>query len=303
MAAFCPFFSVIVSTYQRVQPLRSCLRALSSQAYPHDRFEVIVVDDGSTTSPEPHVEAFEKQLNVRLLRQTHSGPAAARNHGAKHAKGTFLAFTDDDCAPSPIWLPTLAEGFATYPEAALGGRTINGLVDNAYSTTSQLVVDYLYTYCNSEPTYARFLASNNLAFPAKRFHAIGGFDASWKRAAGEDRELCDRWICNGFRMVFISEAVVEHFHSLTWRTFLRQHFNYGRGAFYFHKKRATRRGHPIRIERLSFYLRSLRYPFSQAQSCKALLATLILGAQAANAAGFFWEMVTNLRPEIRNFSG
>lgn len=298
MGIFRPFFSVIVPTYERAQQLSACLRALSWQTYPRDRFEVIVVNDGGTTSPEPEVEAFLKTLKVRLLTQTHSGPAAARNYGAQHAIGDFLAFTDDDCAPAPNWLQALAAGFASLPYCALGSRTINGVPDNAYSTVSQLLIDYLYAHCNSDPKRATFLTSNNLALPAKGFQAIGGFDAAWKRAAGEDRELCNRWASHGYRMVYVPEAVVEHVHTLTWRTFFRQHFNYGRGALYFHRACARRRQGFVRLERPSFCLGTLGYPFSQARASKALVfAVLMMGAQVATAAGFFWESAKRNGPE------
>ena len=73
-----PFISVIIPTYERAGQLSVCLGALAAQDYPWDRFEVLVVDDGSATSPEAEVAAFLDQLNVRLLKQSHSGPAAAR---------------------------------------------------------------------------------------------------------------------------------------------------------------------------------------------------------------------------------
>jgi len=293
-----PYFSVIVPTHERAGQLAICLRALAGQNYPRDRFEVVVVDDGSTISPKASVEGFLNKLNMRLLGQLHSGPAAARNYGARHAIGNFLAFTDDDCAPSPSWLQTLAAGFDSFPDCALGGRTINGVPNNLYSTTSQLVIDYLYTHYNPNRQRATFLTSNNLALPAERFHALGGFDAAWKCAAGEDRELCDRWVSHGYRMVYVPEAVVEHFHTLTWRTFFRQHFNYGRGAFYFRRAFARRRQGPIRLERPSFYLAAIRYPFSQRQANKALaVAALIIGAQVASAAGFFWERANEIDAE------
>lgn len=112
MEKSCPFISVIIPTYERAGQLSVCLGALAAQDYPRDRFEVLVVDDGSATSPEGSVGTFRHQLNVRLLKQLHSGPAAARNHGTAHAKGAFLAFTDDDCAPvqvgSRVWRHALS---------------------------------------------------------------------------------------------------------------------------------------------------------------------------------------------------
>ena len=94
----------------------------------------------------------------------------------------------------------------------------------------------------------------------------------------------------------VPEAVVEHVHTLTWRTFFRQHFNYGRGAHYFHRTCARRRQGFVRIEQLSFYLATLRYPFSQARASKALVfAVLMMGAQVATAAAFFWEKISQTR--------
>jgi glycosyltransferase involved in cell wall biosynthesis len=284
-----PFFSVIIPTLERSDQLVVCLRALACQSYSRERFEVIVVDDGSVNSPQRIARSFRDQLDIRFFSQRHAGPAAARNHGAAYAKGTFLAFTDDDCAPSPNWLQTLATSFACFPDCALGGRTINGAPDNSYATTSQLVIDYLYAHYNTAER-ATFLTSNNLAFPAKGFHAVGGFDGAWKRAAGEDRELCNRWIAHGYKMVYVVDAVVKHIQSLTWHGFCRQHFNYGRGAFYVRRARARSRGGLVPIEPPSFYLGILRYPFSQARTGQALrLSALMLGAQTIHAAGFFWE--------------
>ncbi|MGH7450280.1 MAG: glycosyltransferase family A protein [bacterium] len=95
--------------------------------YPGDRFEVIVVDDGSASSLEPVVTPFRKQLNLTLMKQANAGPAAARNTGAKQAKREFLVFTDNDCQPDPDWLSALGKHLAQTPDRIIGGRTINTL--------------------------------------------------------------------------------------------------------------------------------------------------------------------------------
>ena len=295
-----PFISVIIPTYERAGQLAVCLRALAVQEYPRDRFEVLVVDDGSATSPEASVEAFRHQLNVRLLEQPHAGPAAARNYGAAQAKGAFLAFTDDDCAPAPGWLQSLAAGFVSFPDCALGGRTVNELANNPYSTASQLVVDYLYAHWNADPRRARFFASNNFALPGRCFQAVKGFDAGWTRAAGEDRELCDRLVARGYRLIYAPDALVYHAHPLTFRTFWRQQFSYGRGAYRLHQLRARRDAGGICVEPLAFYLRMLGYPFVRTRGREgAFLAALLAIAQAANAAGWiaaFLDYLTKMSP-------
>jgi len=283
-----PTITIVIPTYNRPDRLAAALQALKRLHYPRDRFEVLVVDDGSPVLSEAVVKPFRELLDITLLTQPHAGPAVARNTGAAQATGTYLAFTDDDCAPAPDWLKSLAVRFAATPDCAIGGRTLNALPHDLYATASQLLIDYLYTYYNSDLNKARFLTSNNLALPAELFRAIGGFDTTFRRAGGEDREFCDRWLYLGYQMHYAPEVIVYHSHALTMQTFWKQHYNYGRGAFSFHQARARRGAGRVQLEPLSFYLNLLRYPFSAERNWRALqLAALFVVSQGANAAGFW----------------
>src|SRR5262245_53034156 len=250
MAEAHPDFSIIIPTRNRPRQIDECLQALAELEYPRDSFEVIVVDDGSSKSPAAIVERFQSQLNLMLLTQANGGPSAARNAGASRAKGKFFAFTDDDCVPKRDWLKTLAARFALTPDHLIGGRTLNGLVRNAYSATSQLIVDIVYAYYNADASNPRFFASNNLALPAKLYREVGGFDSRFRTA--EDRELCDRWRHHQLPMTYAQEVIVYHAHVLTAGSFLEQHFGYGRGAFLFHQVR-RQRGSGHFAEELAFY--------------------------------------------------
>jgi GT2 family glycosyltransferase len=294
-----PFFSIIIPTYNRPQPLRACLESLARLDYPRDRFEVIVVDDGSEIPPDRAVSSSGHELDVTFLTQAHAGPAVARNTGAARAQGEYLAFTDDDCAPASDWLRALAARLAQTPDAAIAGRVINALPDNPYSSASQLLISYLNTYYNADPDRARFLTSNNLALPADRFHALGGFDKRFS-IGGEDRDLCDHWLYQGHRVIYAPEVLVYHAHWLTLRGFWRQHFNYGRGGFHFHRTHAQRGQDRIRFEPLSFYLNLLRAPASPILGHRAPVVTaLLLLSQIANAAGFFGEWFNHALSEFR----
>jgi glycosyltransferase involved in cell wall biosynthesis len=289
-----PLISVIIPTYNRPERLAACLQALAQLDYPRDRFEVIVVDDGSPQPLDGVAANFKKQCTLMLLRQEKTGPATARNTGARQAKGDFFVFIDDDCSPAPDYLRRLAAHIANTPDCVIGGRTINALPRNLYATASQMLIDYLYSYYNANPNHARFLTSNNMALPAPYFHAVDGFDTSFPLAAGEDRELCDRWLHHGYRLIYAPEAIVYHSHVLTLRKFWRQHFNYGRGAASFHRTRGRRNNGGIKLEPISFYLNLLRYPFSQSDGIRAIaLAALLILSQAANAAGFFLGQTRN----------
>ena len=284
-----PFFSIIVPTYNRPDRLENCLKAIAELDYPRDCFEVIVVDDGSKTPLNSVVLPFQNQIPIKLLRQENAGPAAARNRGATEAKGEYLAFTDDDCQPTADWLTQFAASFANSPQAMLGGKTINALQSNPFSTASQNLIDYLYEYYNPAKGKSAFFASNNIAMPAENFKALNGFDVSFPLAAAEDRDFCDRWD-RAYPMVYVPEAQIEHYHKLSLKSFWRQHFGYGRGAFCFHQIRSQRAAKEIEVEPLSFYFDLLAYPFSQTdKQPKILISSLFLVSQIANVAGFFWE--------------
>lgn len=285
-----PFFSIVIPTYNRPDRLAICLQSIAEIDYPRDRFEVIVVDDGSQMSLDSVVKPFQDCLDITLLKQPNAGPATARNRGAERAKGQFLAFTDDDCMPTSDWLNHLASRFTIEPDCLIGGLTINALPDNLYSTASQKLIDYLYEYYNAKPEESRFFASNNLALSTELFHKIGGFDTSYPRAAAEDREFCDRWLNSGYAMIYAPEVLIYHAHKLTFRSFWRQHFNYGRGAFFFHQMRSQPKLTQKSREPLSFYLNLLLYPFAEKLTPRSLLLSfLFVLSQVATTAGILRE--------------
>jgi len=88
--------SIIVPVHNNPQDLRKCLSALTA---PSDaESEVIVVDDASTDD----TPAVAARMGVRVLRLAqNSGPAAARNHGARLAQGEILFFVDADVVVAP----------------------------------------------------------------------------------------------------------------------------------------------------------------------------------------------------------
>ena len=293
-----PFVSIVVPTYRRPARLADCLRSFTALDYPPDRFEVVVVDDGSGAPPEAAVAAAGRRVHTSLVVVEHAGPAAARNAGAARAKGELLAFTDDDCRVTAGWLRAFAARFRTGDGAMLGGRTVNALTANACASASQVLIDYLYRHYNADPDNARFFASNNLAVPTDRFQHLGGFDTSFALAAGEDRELCHRWRGAGHRLVYVPDAIVLHAHALTLRQFWRQHFDYGRGAAHLRSRLPRERESAISLESPSFYLQlltcALRLPRGAPR--RASITALLAFSQMATAAGVWRERWRRSRP-------
>jgi GT2 family glycosyltransferase len=293
-----PFFSIIVPTYDRPEALTACVQAIRQLDYPRDRFEVIIVDDGSPVPVKATGYHLQNDLTIRVLGQSNAGPASARNVGAQHARGDMLAFTDDDCKPTTKWLRGLARSANEAPTGLVGGKTVNGLDHNLYSTASQMIVDEAYAYFLSRDSDLRFFASNNIAVSAKLFHKSGGFDPSFRTS--EDRDFCDRWIRRGHPLVYAPEALVYHYHHLTLTAFCRQHFHYGRGAHRFHRVRAQRSGSRLKPD-LQFYASVGRRAFSAPLSRNSLRMAGLMGLwQAANLAGFVWEGFYQTSPSSRD---
>lgn len=277
-----PYFSIIIPTYNRPDSLMTCLRALTQLNYPPDRFEIIIVDDGSRFPVSLPEAQLQESIMIMILQQCNGGPASARNAGAQKARGDIFAFTDDDCVPDAHWLREFANAFHKAPSDLLGGRTINGLTTNPYSTASQIIAEEAYTYFFSRKSELRFFASNNMAVPARLFQECGGFNSSFRTA--EDRDFCDRWMRDGHSLTYVPKAVVHHHHHLTFTTFCRQHFHYGRGASRFHRGR-----HTFKPD-LRFYAAVFRRAlFSPLSGLSLRMAALMALWQLANLAGFLWQ--------------
>ena len=285
-----PSISVVVPTHSRPERLAKCLEALARQDLPPKRLEVIVVDDGGDVPLDEVIAPLREAIDVVLLTQANAGPATARNRGVELARAPRLAFTDDDCMPEPGWLSALIERAERSPGAMIGGRTVNTLTDNLLSAASQDLVSYIYARYNSGPDGVKFLTSNNMSVPAATFREVGGFDISYRRAAAEDREFCDRWLRLGLPMAYEPRAVVRHAHALDFRAYWRQHFNYGHSASKFLRERAGAEGRRGHFEAGRFYIDLLRYPFTEEQPHRAAaIASLLALSQVATAAGFFAE--------------
>lgn len=287
-----PFFSVIIPTKRRPAQLARCLEAMARMDFPRDDFEVLIVNDDAG---DPHVVAvvapFQARLTLQLRTQKPAGPAAARNTGLASARGVYVAFTGDDCAPAQDWLAKLAKHFAASPAAAIGGKVLNARPENLCASATHLLMDYLYGALGNSSARRRFFTPNNLAFPAEALREIGGFNPAL--LTGEDRELCDRWQRAGRELKFADDAKVLHDHPQNLISFCRQHFAYGRGSARYRRvlRRESAQNATRGFESVSFYFKLLRCPLDAAPvTPRAFLQTgLLILSQAANAAGFLRE--------------
>lgn len=292
-------YSIIIPTYCRELHLRTALRSVAALEYPRDEFEVVVVDDGASTASAAAVGDFEASLRIRYVPQpVRQGPARARNVGASAAQGRFLAFVDDDCEVASDWLARYDDAIAREHDdnVALGGRTLNAPSNTVYGISSQYLVDFLYDWYNRDSEHASFFATNNLVCERTSFLSLNGFDETFRFAAAEDRDFCDRWREMGRRLAYIPGAVVYHHQRASLSEFIRQHSGYGRGAVDLHLTRDMRGVDRPRLEPLAFYLNLVAYPVRRSGGAKlpALIA-LAAASQVAYAYGYFRERIRRRR--------
>ena len=192
-----PDVSVVIPTYRRETRLAFALEALAGQTLDRDRFEVIVVRPPAANGP---FAPAPPGLPVRFEEAPVASRPAQRNHGWRLASGTLVAFTDDDCRPSPGWLEALvaeANGSLTVVQ----GRTdpdpdeahlLHGL---ARSVRVEGATPW-YETCN-------------IAYPRVLLERVGGFDERFT-GLGEDTDLGLRALAAGAEVRYSERALVHH---------------------------------------------------------------------------------------------
>jgi glucosyl-dolichyl phosphate glucuronosyltransferase len=120
-----PLLSVIIPTRNRAEQLFGTLESLTLQTYPQNRFEVLVVDNGSTDATADVCEHFKLRIQkLRYIYEPRPGLHNGRHAGLKHADGQILVYADDDIEAQPTWLEGIAESFADSAVALVGGKIL-----------------------------------------------------------------------------------------------------------------------------------------------------------------------------------
>ena len=199
-----PLISVVVATRDRPARLARLLDGLRGQQLDPDRFEVVVVADGACAATRELLERESGQpgLNLRLVaHDPPRGPAGARNAGWQAASAPLVAFTDDDCVPTPAWLTA---GLARVtPRTIVQGVT---LPDPAEAASDGLLARTLRVD-SLGPQYE----TCNIFYPREALESLGGFDERYGMTpGGEDTDLAWRALESGYTTELAPEAVVFH---------------------------------------------------------------------------------------------
>jgi len=224
-----PFFSVIIPTYNQVETLEQTIAGLCNQTYPKEKFEIIVVDDGSQDGTLEYLENIARFGELIYISQQNVGPGSARNIGAKKARGEILAFIDHDCIPKRDWLERFAEFYKRHPRDstyATGGR-IKPLLCDSYLYRFYRVQGICHQ-SNRKPE-PQYLDTANATFPRSVFWSVGGFNEIFPFAC-DDVELGLRLRLAGVELKTCQRAVVWHKEPIIFSEFIAKSYRYGYGA-------------------------------------------------------------------------
>jgi len=213
-----PFISVVIPAYNASRTIGKCITALWRQTYPHELFEIIVVDDGSSDN----TAGIARSMGAKVLAQPNQGAAVARNLGAREARGEIVLFTDSDCEPQEDWIERMVRPFMD-PEIVGVKGFYKTRQREAIARFAQIEYDVKCEMLKKD-RYIDFVDTYSAAYRRDIFLRVGGFDAIYTTASGEDSELSYKLALMGYKMVAAPDAFVFHEHPDTLLRYLKKKY-------------------------------------------------------------------------------
>ena len=209
--------SIIIPVYNGAKFLPDTLRSIQNQDYKD--YELLVVDDGSTDETAQIAESAGAKV-IKLSQN--SGPATARNEGARAAQGEILLFTDSDVLLPKNAVTKLLTAFKqNHTDAVQGTFSDVCPFPNYFSQYKNLYNRYVL---NQLPDWIDTTFTSITAVTRSAFISCGGFDQNIRTASVEDRTLGRNLIKHGYKILLDRSVEVIHNKNLSWKGFLRNQY-------------------------------------------------------------------------------
>lgn len=204
-----PFISIIIPVYNGEKTIGECLNSLMNLDYPKHNYEVIVVDNNS----QDKTKQITKQFPFIYLLEKKQGAAAARNSGAKIAKGEILAFIDADVCVNSDWLSQITEAFTKYPQIDGIQGYSSGINGNIWAEFFQRFYEYkYYPLIEKQENCVKNIDTKNFSILKDKFFSVEGFNEEYTRA--EDTDLGFRLFIRGYNIKYVPRVRVKHINPI-----------------------------------------------------------------------------------------
>lgn len=238
--------SVVIPTYNRADILKQCLQALEKQTLSKEKFEVVIVDDGSIDSTAKVVSGFSEksEMDILYIHQENKGQGIARNNGIGEAKGEVIVLIGDDIIVNKEFLEEHYKVHKAHPEnryACLGfidwhpeievnavmkwltnGSAIFGKFGGHQFAFEKLEGEDFADY--------NFFYTSNISIK-RGLLLVEPFDDSFSSYGWEDIELGYRLTKkHNLKLVYNPKAVGYHHHVITLDSMKRRMIMIGKGT-------------------------------------------------------------------------
>jgi cellulose synthase/poly-beta-1,6-N-acetylglucosamine synthase-like glycosyltransferase len=227
-----PGISVIAPFLNARETIIGCLESLLTQSY-EGSIEIILVDNNSNDGSLEEVERYLDEENIKSVkvipRFSKKGVAAARNAGIKQAKGKILAFTDADCIADKKWIKDLVKGYTDNMIGAVAGGIKGYEPGNIVEKFSSI---FTLKFLPNPGVFEKFtllrggFATANFSVHHSIIEKIGMFDENIKYWS-DDYDLCARIYKSGYKINYVSDALIYHHHRSNLKGLWKQAFRFG----------------------------------------------------------------------------
>jgi glycosyltransferase involved in cell wall biosynthesis len=201
-----PLVSLVIPVWNSPDLIAKCLAAIGEQTYPCDRFEVLVIDNGSTDTTADVIRSFPI---AKLISEPAAGSYCARNRGLGEARGEYVAFTDADCVPDPTWLSEAVKAAHRHPTAGVLAGRVELFRAGPGGSEACEKYESLFSGFNQARNVAKgFCITANWMSRRELLERFGGFNATLKSSA--DSEFARRIGAAGHPIVYVPDMVVKH---------------------------------------------------------------------------------------------
>jgi len=192
-----PFCSVVIPAFNEERDIEASLSSLVNQSYPRNRYEIIVVDNGSTDRTSKIASAFADLI----LSKPDGNVGAVRNFGIDSASGEVIICTDADCVVTQDWIEKGVTLLKKNPNHAFGG----GLRPRE---NARWIEKYWLLNEAGDRVQQRALAGSSIFVWKRDFERLGAFNE--EMTSGEDSDLYNRALSNGLKVIINPKLSVTH---------------------------------------------------------------------------------------------